>query len=153
MAHTLQLISGTSAASSHAASIIRVLFDNTHARRLNAHLASGQTDVVLAALKVLNAAALVDHKSTYEAIAWTAKVYTLCLPYMSELTILSSRRFPNSFLTDIVLQHLSRLLTHPFAPLSRHFYCLFSHFLCHLIYSQRFSKAWPRMMVRLSNLY
>ncbi|KAJ1305979.1 hypothetical protein OPQ81_010694 [Rhizoctonia solani] len=73
LAHTLSLISGTPAGSIHAPAILRVLFDSTHARRLNAHLASGQTDVVLAALKVLGAAALIDQRSTFDAISWTAK--------------------------------------------------------------------------------
>ncbi|CAE6486743.1 unnamed protein product, partial [Rhizoctonia solani] len=73
LAHTLSLISGTPAGSTHAAVILRVLFDSTHARRLNAHLASGQTDVVLAALKVFGAAALIDPRSTFDAISWTAK--------------------------------------------------------------------------------
>ncbi|CAE6427965.1 unnamed protein product, partial [Rhizoctonia solani] len=73
LAHTLSLISGTPAGSSHTPAILRVLFDGTHARRLNAHLASGQTDVVLAALKVLGAAALIDPRSTFDAISWTAK--------------------------------------------------------------------------------
>ncbi|CUA66956.1 Protein furry homolog-like [Rhizoctonia solani] len=73
LAHTLSLISGTPAGSTHAAVILRVLFDSTHARRLNAHLASGQTDVVLAALKVLGAAASIDPRSTFDAISWTAK--------------------------------------------------------------------------------
>ncbi|CAE6491117.1 unnamed protein product [Rhizoctonia solani] len=73
LAHTLSLISGTPAGSTHTPAILRALFDSTHARRLNAHLASGQTDVVLAALKVLGAAALVDQRSTFDAISWTAK--------------------------------------------------------------------------------
>ncbi|KAG8697119.1 hypothetical protein FRC11_000251, partial [Ceratobasidium sp. 423] len=73
LAHTLSLISGTPAGSTHAPAILRVLFDSTHARRLNAHLAGGQTDVVLAALKVLGAAALIDQRSTFDAISWTAK--------------------------------------------------------------------------------
>ncbi|KAH7334663.1 ribosome 60S biogenesis N-terminal-domain-containing protein [Rhizoctonia solani] len=73
LAHTLLLISGTSTGSIHAPAILRVLFDSTHARRLNAHLASGQTDVVLAALKVLAAAASIDQRSTFDAISWTAK--------------------------------------------------------------------------------
>ncbi|KEP52900.1 ribosome 60S biogenesis amino-terminal protein [Rhizoctonia solani 123E] len=73
LAHTLSLISGTPAGSTHAPAILRVLFDSTHARRLNAHLASGQTDVVLAALKVLGAAASIDPRSTFDSISWTAK--------------------------------------------------------------------------------
>ncbi|CAE6418313.1 unnamed protein product [Rhizoctonia solani] len=73
LAHTLSLISGTPAGSTHAPAILRVLLDSTHARRLNAHLASGQTDVVLAALKVLGAAASIDPRSTFDAISWTAK--------------------------------------------------------------------------------
>ncbi|CAE7175792.1 unnamed protein product [Rhizoctonia solani] len=73
IAHTLSLVSGTPAGSTHVPAILRVLFDATHARRLNAHLASGQTDVVLAALKVLGAAALIDPRATFDTISWTAK--------------------------------------------------------------------------------
>lgn len=63
--------------------MLRVLFDNAHARRLNAHLVSGQADVVLAALNVLNAAASIDRRSTYETVARTAKV---CFLYPLDLT-------------------------------------------------------------------
>ncbi|KAF8706710.1 Ribosome 60S biogenesis N-terminal, partial [Rhizoctonia solani] len=73
LAHTISLISGTPAASVHGPTILRTLLDSTHARRLNAHLASGQTDVVLAALKVLGAAALIDQRLTFDAVSWTAK--------------------------------------------------------------------------------
>ncbi|CAE6338620.1 unnamed protein product [Rhizoctonia solani] len=73
LAHTLSLISGTPTGSTHAPTILRTLFDGTHARRLNAHLASGQTDVVLAALKVVGAAALIDQRLTFDSISWTAK--------------------------------------------------------------------------------
>ncbi|KAG8718925.1 hypothetical protein FRC08_004054 [Ceratobasidium sp. 394] len=73
LGHVLSLLAGTPGTIVHASAILRVLFDSTHARRLNAHLASGQTDVVLAALKVLNAAALIDQRATFEAVAWTAK--------------------------------------------------------------------------------
>ncbi|KAG9122286.1 hypothetical protein FRC07_001408, partial [Ceratobasidium sp. 392] len=73
LAHVISLLASTQSTIIHASTILRTLFDPTHARRLNAHLASGQTDVVLAALKVLNAAALVDQRMTFEAVAWTAK--------------------------------------------------------------------------------
>ncbi|KAG8735771.1 hypothetical protein FRC10_010167, partial [Ceratobasidium sp. 414] len=96
LAHVLSLLAGTPGAVIHAPAILRVLFDSAHARRLNAHLASGQTDVVLAALKVLNAAALIDQRTTFEAVAWTAKV-DLCFPFLTLPKLFSHRhRTPTS---------------------------------------------------------
>ncbi|KAF8756649.1 Ribosome 60S biogenesis N-terminal [Rhizoctonia solani] len=86
LAHTISLISGTPAGSVHGPTILRTLLDSTHARRLNAHLASGQTDVVLAALKVLGAAALIDQRLTFDAVSWTAKVRSVV--YLSIRTAL-----------------------------------------------------------------
>ncbi|KAG8703302.1 hypothetical protein FRC09_004237 [Ceratobasidium sp. 395] len=73
LAHVLSILAATHGGTIYASAILRVLFDPTHARRLNAHLAGGQTDVVLATLKVLNAATLIDQRVTFETVAWTAK--------------------------------------------------------------------------------
>ncbi|QRW12827.1 nucleolar pre-ribosomal-associated protein 1 [Ceratobasidium sp. AG-Ba] len=73
LAHTLALLSSTPGTAGHSSAILRTLFDSTHAPRLNAHLGGGQTDIILAVLKVLNAAASIDPRLTFEAVAWTAK--------------------------------------------------------------------------------